>query len=71
MSDKDALCFTCLYRDARPEIGVGFELIYCMKKEMVVRPKRSCELYSKATAKSKEELRNSIYGTFNAEEEEG
>jgi hypothetical protein len=66
---KKALCFTCLYRDVRPEIGVGDRLIYCMKKDRVVSPKAQCELYSKATEKAKEQLRNSLYGTFNEDEE--
>lgn len=66
---KKALCFTCLYRDVRPEIGVGDRLIYCMKKDRVVSPKTQCELYSKATERAKEQLRTSLYGTFNEDEE--
>ena len=69
MTTEKALCFLCLYRDTRPETGTGFELIYCTKKEMVVRPKVTCTLYNKETQQSKEEMRNSIYGTFNEEEE--
>ena len=69
MTTDKALCFSCLYRDSRPETGTGFELIYCTKKEMVVRPKIACTFYSAATERSKEEMRNSIYGTFDEEEE--
>ncbi len=36
---------------------------------MVVRPKVSCLIYDKETERSKEEMRNSIYGTFDEEEE--
>ncbi len=69
MKTDKAMCFSCLYRDARPETGTGFELIYCTKKEMVVRPKAACTIYNVATERSKEEMRNSIYGTFDEEEE--
>jgi hypothetical protein len=62
------MCFSCLYRDTRPETGTGFELIYCTKKEMVIRPKASCATYDRETERSKEEMRNSIYGTFDEEE---
>lgn len=66
---KKALCFSCLYRDARPEVGVGDRLVYCMKKERVVSPKLQCDLFNRATEKAKEQLRNSLYGTFNEDEE--
>jgi hypothetical protein len=36
---------------------------------MVVRPKISCPKYDKETERSKEDMRNSIYGTFDEEEE--
>jgi hypothetical protein len=36
---------------------------------MVVRPKISCPIYGKETERSKEEMRNSIYGTFDEEED--
>ncbi|MDD1756271.1 MAG: hypothetical protein LUQ39_05485 [Methanomassiliicoccales archaeon] len=68
---KKALCFTCLYRDARPEVGVGDQLLYCMKKERVVSPKMSCALYTRATERAKESLRHSLYGSFNDEDEVG
>jgi hypothetical protein len=69
VTNNKALCFSCLYRDTRPETGTGFELIYCTKKEMVVRPKIACPIYGKETERSKEEMRNSMYGTFDEEEE--
>jgi hypothetical protein len=62
---KKALCFSCLYRDARPEVGVGDRLVYCTKKDRVVSPKLQCDLYNRATERAKEQLRNSLYGTFN------
>ena len=68
---KKALCFSCLYRDARPEVGVGDQLVYCMKKERVVSPKMKCELYTRATEKAKENLRHNLYGSFNGEDEVG
>jgi len=67
--DKKPLCFTCLYRDVRPETGVGDSLIYCIKKERVIRPKLQCELFFKSTEKTKEQLKASMYGTFSEEEE--
>ncbi len=68
---KKALCFNCLYRDARPEVGVGDRLVYCMKKDMVVSPKEKCDLFTRATEKAKEHLRHALYGTFNEEDEVG
>jgi hypothetical protein len=68
---KKALCFSCLYRDARPEVGVGDQLVYCMKKDMVVSPKTKCELYVRATEKAKEHLRHTLYGSFDSEDEVG
>lgn len=67
--DKKALCFACLYRDARPELGVGDKLIYCIKKERVIGPKAACELFVRSTEKTREQLRTEIYGTFQEEEE--
>lgn len=66
-----ALCFSCLYRDARPEVGVGDRLVYCMKKERVISPKTKCDLYTRATEKAKEHLRHALYGSFNEEDEVG
>ncbi|MEM0448499.1 MAG: hypothetical protein QW520_01575 [Methanomassiliicoccales archaeon] len=67
---KKPLCFTCLYRDSRPEVGViGGRLIYCMRKDRVVSPKFTCELYSRATEKAKEQLRKSLYGVYEEDEE--
>lgn len=68
---KKALCSSCLYRDARPEVGVGDRLVYCTKKDRVVSPKMQCDLYSRATEKAKAQLRHSLYGSFNEEDEEG
>jgi hypothetical protein len=68
---KKALCFSCLYRDARPEVGGGDQLVYCMKKERVVSPKMQCALYARATEKAKEHLRHTLYGSFNGEDEVG
>jgi hypothetical protein len=62
------MCFSCLYRDTRPETGTGFELIYCTKKEVVIRPKTACTIYERETERSKEDMRNSLYGTFDGEE---
>jgi hypothetical protein len=67
--EPSSLCPRCLYRDARPELGSGDSLIYCMKKERVVAPKRACELFTASTERSREDLNNSIYGTFSEEEE--
>jgi hypothetical protein len=47
------MCFSCLYRDTRPETGT----------------KVTCPIYGKETERSKEEMRNSMYGTFDEEEE--
>ena len=45
-------------------------MIYCRKKEMVVRPKTECSLYSRATKQSIKELHRSIYGEIEEEAEE-
>jgi hypothetical protein len=68
---KQSLCSSCLFRDARPEVGVGDQLVYCMKKERVVSPKTKCDLYTTATEKAKEHLRHTLYGSFNEEDEVG
>lgn len=69
--EKKALCSACLYRDVRPEVGVGDKLIYCIKKERVVSPKTVCEIYLRSTEKNREQLKTYIYGTFSEEEEQG
>lgn len=61
---RDALCFSCLYKDERPELGFNSELIYCIKKEIVVRPKIQCDLYVKTTEEGREEMRNVMYGVI-------
>jgi hypothetical protein len=67
---KKALCYSCLFKDNRTELGVdGGGLIYCVKKEMVVRPKADCGLFAQSTEKSREERCNTLYGTFSEEEE--
>jgi hypothetical protein len=66
---EKALCFSCLYRDSRPETGMGDGLIYCIKKERVVGPKFSCELYAKSTDRSREDLKSSMYGSYSEEED--
>jgi hypothetical protein len=66
---KKALCFTCLHRENRPELGVNDQLIYCRKKEMVVRPKGECPLYSRATARAMQELNRALYGTMEEAED--
>jgi hypothetical protein len=68
MNDK-ALCCTCLQRENRPEIGIGGELIYCRKKQMVVSLKTKCDVYTRATKQSVRELERSLYGVI--EEGEG
>ncbi|MCG7844400.1 MAG: hypothetical protein MIO90_03100 [Methanomassiliicoccales archaeon] len=64
-----ALCFHCLQRENRPELGLSDQLIYCRKKEMVVRPKTECRLYSKATARAVQELNRALYGVMEEVEE--
>ncbi|MCX6650463.1 MAG: hypothetical protein NT131_02240 [Methanomassiliicoccales archaeon] len=64
-----ALCFSCLHRENRPELGLSDQLIYCRKKEMVVRPKIECNLYSKATSKAVQELNRALYGVMEEAEE--
>ena len=67
--EPSILCFRCLYRDARPELGSGGSLVYCMKKERVIGPKKACELYTASTQRSRDDLNNSLYGSFSEEEE--
>jgi len=67
--EPSVLCVRCLYKDARPELGSGRNLIYCMKKERVISPKKKCELYTASTERAREDLNNSIYGSFSEEEE--
>ncbi len=69
--NSESLCFVCLYRDSRPELGAGRNLIYCVKKDRVISPKTACELFVRSTERSREEFKNSIYGSYPAEEEEG
>jgi len=64
-----ALCFSCLQRENRPEIGLSDQLTYCRKKEMVVRPKMECPLYSRATARAVQELNRALYGVMETAEE--
>jgi hypothetical protein len=64
-----ALCHSCLFKDNRPELGGGRNLVYCTKKDKVISPKSGCEIYVRATEKSKEELKASIYGTYEEDEE--
>jgi hypothetical protein len=66
---EKALCFSCLYRDSRPETGTGDALIYCIKKERVVGPKFSCELHVKSTDRSRTDLKSSMYGSYSEEED--
>jgi hypothetical protein len=40
-----------------------------MKKERVISPKKKCELYTASTERAREDLNNSIYGSFSEEEE--
>jgi hypothetical protein len=63
MNDKQ-LCFSCLQRETRPELGVNGQLIYCRKKDMVVRPKLECNLYFRATQQSVRDLHKSLYGVI-------
>jgi hypothetical protein len=67
--EKKSLCFMCLYRDVRPEVGSGDKLIYCIKKERVVSPKTACELFVRSTDKNREQMKTAMYGTFSEEEE--
>ena len=45
-------------------------MIYCRKKEMVVRPKVECPLYTRATKQSVKDLHRTIYGEIEEEHEE-
>jgi hypothetical protein len=65
---NDQKCFACLHREIRPELGVNGQLVYCRKKEMVVRPKTECTLYSRATKQSVKDLHRAIYGEIEEEE---
>jgi hypothetical protein len=49
---------------------VNDQLIYCRKKDMVVRPKIECVLFTKATQQSIKELHRSLYGVIEDEGEE-
>jgi hypothetical protein len=49
---------------------VNGQLIYCRKKEMVVRPKTECTLYSRATKQAVKDLNRTIYGEILEEHEE-
>jgi len=64
------LCFLCLHRENRPELGVNDQLIYCRKKDLVVRPKTECTLFTKATQQSIKELHKTLYGVIEDEGEE-
>ncbi|MCE5296734.1 MAG: hypothetical protein LLG16_06485 [Euryarchaeota archaeon] len=46
------------------------QLIYCRKKDMVVRPKAECTLYTRATQQSIKELHRALYGVIEDEGEE-
>ena len=39
-------------------------MIYCTRKEIVVRPKTKCDLYVKSTDEGREEMRNMMYGVI-------
>ncbi|HSV42705.1 MAG TPA: hypothetical protein VLH13_04765 [Methanomassiliicoccales archaeon] len=67
--NQKALCFTCLHRENRPELGVNDQLIYCRKKDMVVRPKAECTLFYRATQQSIKALHKTLYGVLNEEGE--
>jgi hypothetical protein len=49
---------------------VNDQLIYCRKKDMVVRPKVECTLYTRATQQSIKELHRALYGVIEDEGEE-
>jgi hypothetical protein len=65
---KDHLCYSCLYMDNRPESGTQGNLIYCQKKCIVVSPKKACDVYVRATARNREDMKNSLYGTIEGED---
>ncbi len=65
---RDALCFSCLFVDERPELGFNGQLVYCMKKEKVVTPKTSCDLFVRSTQAGRDEMRTRIYGVLSGEE---
>ena len=54
----------------KADLGVSGQLIYCRKKEMVVRPKVECPLYLRATKQSVKDLHRTIYGEIEEEVEE-
>jgi hypothetical protein len=56
--------------DKRPESGINVGLIYCQKKNLVVRPKAECPVFLRATAQNRQSFNASIYGTIAAEEME-
>lgn len=56
--------------DKRPESGLNAGLIYCQKKNLVVRPKAECPIFLRATAQNRQSFNASIYGTIAAEEME-
>jgi hypothetical protein len=62
--NKNALCFSCLYIEERPELGVNDELIYCIKKDKILRPKSECEFYVKSTDETRNALHSQIYGVL-------
>jgi hypothetical protein len=66
---NDEKCFTCLQREIRPELGVNGQLIYCRKKQMVVRPKNECTLYFRATKQAIQDLNRTIYGEIDEEQD--
>lgn len=51
--------------DKRPESTMQGGLLYCQKKRLVVRPKTSCDVYIKATAKNIESMKAALYGKIN------
>ncbi|MEM2943290.1 MAG: hypothetical protein QW083_03095 [Methanomassiliicoccales archaeon] len=70
MNEKP-LCFSCLFLEERPEVGVNNRLIYCRKKDKILRPKSSCEFYILATEENRNELQSQLYGVFFEDEFEG
>ena len=45
-------------------------MVYCRRKEMVVRAKTECTLYSRATKQAVKDLHRTIYGEIEEEHEE-
>lgn len=56
--------------DKRPESTMQGGLVYCQKKRLVIRPKSSCDVYIKATAKNVESLKAALYGKGSEEDVE-